>query len=65
MRRLRFFTVAVLFGRISLIGERLDPLLSVSLTLLQTICAAFVIVALYLSTSGRNTKRYEREHGIS
>lgn len=42
-----------------------SALLSVSLTLLQTISAAFVIVALYLWISGRNTKRYEREHGIS
>ncbi|KJC44524.1 hypothetical protein UP06_18835 [Bradyrhizobium sp. LTSP857] len=40
-----------------------SALLSVSLTLLQTISAAFVIVALYLWIGGRNTKRYEREHG--
>ncbi|MET4279368.1 MULTISPECIES: hypothetical protein [unclassified Bradyrhizobium] len=42
-----------------------SPLLSVSLTLLQTISAAFVIAALYLWIGGRNTRRYEREHGIS
>jgi hypothetical protein len=42
-----------------------SALLSVSLTLLQTISAAFVIVALYLWISGHNTKQYEREHGIN
>ncbi|MGY3354348.1 uncharacterized protein with PQ loop repeat [Bradyrhizobium sp. GM0.4] len=40
-----------------------SALLSVSLTLLQTISAAFIIVALYLWIGGRNTKRYDREHG--
>lgn len=40
-----------------------SAILSVSLTLLQTLSAAFVIVALYLWISGRNTKQYEREHG--
>ncbi|WP_342736288.1 hypothetical protein [Bradyrhizobium sp. B117] len=42
-----------------------SAILSVSLTVLQTISAAFVIVALYLWIGGRNTKRYEQEHGIS
>ncbi|MET4455445.1 zinc ribbon domain-containing protein [Bradyrhizobium sp. RT3b] len=42
-----------------------SAILSISLTLLQTISAAFVIVALYLWVDGRNTKQYEREHGIS
>lgn len=42
-----------------------SALLSVNLTLLQAIAATFVIVALYLWIGGRNTKRYEREHGIS
>lgn len=42
-----------------------SAILSLSLTLLQTISAAFVIVALYLWIDGRNTKRYEREHGIN
>lgn len=42
-----------------------SAILSISLTLLQTISATFVIVALYLWIGGRNTKRYEREHGIS
>jgi hypothetical protein len=42
-----------------------SAILSVSLTLLQTVSAAFVIVALYLWIGGRNTKRYEQEHGIS
>jgi hypothetical protein len=39
--------------------------LATSLTLLQTISATFIIVLLYLWIDGRNTKRYEREHGIS
>ncbi|MHC2289862.1 hypothetical protein [Bradyrhizobium barranii] len=42
-----------------------SALLSASLTILQTISAFFVVVALYLWIGGRNTKRYEREHGIS
>jgi hypothetical protein len=42
-----------------------SPILAVSLTLLQTISATFVIALLYLWIDGRNTKRYEREHGIS
>ncbi|WP_375777821.1 hypothetical protein ACE103_42800 [Bradyrhizobium sp. ma5] len=41
-----------------------SAILSLSLTLLQTISAGFVIVALYFWIDGRNTKRYEREHGI-
>lgn len=42
-----------------------SAILALSLTLLQTISAAFVIVVLYLWIDGRNTKRYEREHGIT
>lgn len=42
-----------------------SAIVAVSLTLLQTISATFIIVALYLWIGGRNTKRYEREHGVT
>ncbi|WP_338829938.1 hypothetical protein [Bradyrhizobium sp. 27S5] len=41
-----------------------SPILAASLTVLQTVSATFVIGLLYLWIDGRNTKRYEREHGI-
>lgn len=40
-------------------------ILAVSLTVLQTMFAASIIGLLYLWIDGRNTKRYERDHGTS
>lgn len=42
-----------------------SAILAFSLTFLQTISAAFAIGLLALLLDGRNTKRYERDHGIS
>lgn len=42
-----------------------SPILAASLTILQTVSATFAIGLLYLWIDGRNTKRYEREHGRS
>lgn len=41
-----------------------SPILAASLTFLQTLSATFMIGLLYLWMDGRNTKRYEREHGV-
>jgi hypothetical protein len=41
-----------------------SALLAISLTILQTISASFIIGVFHLWLDGRNVKRYEREHGI-
>jgi hypothetical protein len=42
-----------------------SAVVAASLTVLQTTSATFAIGLLYLWIDGRNTRRYEREHGIS
>jgi hypothetical protein len=42
-----------------------SSILAVSLTILQGISAAFLIALLWLWIDGRNTRRYESDHGIS
>ena len=41
-----------------------SPILALSLTILQTLSAVFVIGVFNLWLDHRNTKRYEREHGL-
>ena len=41
-----------------------SAILAVSLTILQTLSAIFVIGWINLWLDRRNTKRYEREHGL-